>query len=338
MRIITCASYYGTGSSAVTDYVGEFDSVYSLGDYEIRFLHDPDGIADLEYNLIWNHNRHNSGHAIKRFKKMVDFNAGNCFIKRYEPFFKGHWREIAYRYIDSLVDFSYKGWWQYDLLDRGVKYYYKKLLWNKIYKKTIGRNNEKVLDVMPKEITYCSHPTQKEFDQKTKQFLKDLFEAANTDKKQILMVDQLLPSSNLERYWKFFDDIKTIIVDRDPRDLYILEKLIWKGNIIPVDNVEVFCKWYRYTRAHRKTEKMDSEHVMFVQFEDLIYHYEETTESLSKWLGLEQKDHKRKLQGLNPSKSVKNTCLWLKYDIGENLKVIEKELAEYLYDYSAIKR
>lgn len=31
MRVITCASYYGTGSSAVTDYVTEFSKVKSLG-------------------------------------------------------------------------------------------------------------------------------------------------------------------------------------------------------------------------------------------------------------------------------------------------------------------
>lgn len=61
MRVITCASYYGTGSSAVTDYVTEFSTVKSLGDSEIRILHDMDGVSDLQYHLTENHNRHNSG-------------------------------------------------------------------------------------------------------------------------------------------------------------------------------------------------------------------------------------------------------------------------------------
>lgn len=333
MRIVTCASYYGTGSSAVTDYVGEFDSVYSLGDYEFRFLHDPDGIADLEYDLVWNHNRHNSGHAIKRFKRLVDFNAGNRLIKRYEPFFANRWKEIAYRYIESLVDFSYRGWWQYDLLDKGVPYYYRTLLINKLYKLTLGRNNERVLNVLPGEVTYCSRPTQEEFDMKTKAFLSELFEAGNIAQKPILMVDQLLPSSNLNRYWKYFDDIKVVIVERDPRDVYILEKLVWKGSVIPTENVEVFCKWYKYTRAHRKIENLSSEHVMFVQFEDLIYNYDEVTGKLSDWIGLKPEDHVRKMQGLDPAKSINNTRLWLRYDIGEDLQVIERELQEYLYKY-----
>ena len=77
MRFISCASYYGSGSSAITDFVSEFDSVYSFTDEEFRFVQDPDGVSDLEYNLVENFNRHNSGHAIKRYKKLVDFYCGN---------------------------------------------------------------------------------------------------------------------------------------------------------------------------------------------------------------------------------------------------------------------
>lgn len=73
MRFISCASYYGSGSSAITDFVSEFDTVYSFTDEEFRFVQDPDGVSDLEYNLVENFNRHNSGHAIKRYKKLVDF-------------------------------------------------------------------------------------------------------------------------------------------------------------------------------------------------------------------------------------------------------------------------
>lgn len=336
MRIVTCASYYGTGSSAVTDYLGEFDTVWSLGDYEFRFLHDPEGIADLEYNLVWNHNRHNSGHALKRFKRLVDFYGGNWMVQKYEPFFDYRWKEIAYRYIDSLTDFSYRGWWQYDLLDKGTGYYYRKLLLNKFYKMTLGRNTEHVLNVLPNEITYCSHPTQEEFNRKTKAFLAELFEAGNKTNKPFLMVDQLLPVSNLDRFWAFFDDIRVVIVERDPRDMYILEKFVWKCNVIPTESAAVFCEWYRYTRAHRRTERLDPERCLFVQFEDLIYHYEETTAKLRDWIGLDEKDHRLKKQKLDPTKSVKNTRLWEKYDIGGDLKIIETELVEYLYDYSKL--
>ena len=337
MRIISCSSYYGTGSSAVTDYISEFDSVKSMGDYEFRFLHDTDGIADLEYHLVWNHNRHNSGHALKRFKKIVDFYTGYQLVPRYEPFFNHRWKELSYRYIEDLLDFSYKGWWQYDLLDRGIVFYYWKMLLNKAYHFTLGRNTEKVLNVLPREITYCSRPSQEKFDAATKRFLHDLLGEANPENKPFLMVDQLLPSSNLNRFWKFFDDIKAFVVERDPRDLYILERYYWNAGIIPTDSVEHFCQWYQYTRAHRKIEVVDPEKMLLIQFEDLVYRYEDTTRRIRDWLGLDEADHICKLQKLIPEKSRKNTRLWLKHDIGTDLQVIERELAEYLYDYSGIE-
>ena len=87
MKIISCASYYGSGSSAITDLLSEYDNVYSLTDSEFRFVHDPNGSSDLEYNLVENFNRHNSGRALKLYKKKVDFYKGNFLTQRYEKFF-----------------------------------------------------------------------------------------------------------------------------------------------------------------------------------------------------------------------------------------------------------
>lgn len=80
MKFITCASYYGVGSSAITDYVSEFSTIFSFTNEEFRFIQDPDGISDLEFNLVECFNRHNSGHSLKRYKKLVDFYAGNFYF------------------------------------------------------------------------------------------------------------------------------------------------------------------------------------------------------------------------------------------------------------------
>lgn len=338
MRIITCAGYFGTGSSAVTDLVTEFDTVKSLGEYEFRFLHDPEGIADLEYNLVENHNRHNSGHALKRYKKLVDFHAGNRLVKRYEPYFHGQWKTLSYQYIDDLTEFSFKGWWQYDLLDRGVGYYYRKLLVNKLYKLTLGRHNEHVLNVLPHEITYCARPTREEFTEKTKAYLAKLMQAANPENVPFLMVDQLLPPSQLERYLPYFDDVRVVVVERDPRDIYTQQKFLERSAIVPTDTVELFCKWYRYTRAHRKTEVYDPEHVLLIRFEDLIYRYEDTARRVCDFLGLKEENHTHKKEKFDPAKSIKNTRQWERFDLAADIAYIERELAEYLYDYSACEK
>ena len=166
--------------------------------------------------------------------------------------------------------------------------------------------------------------------------MNELMQAANPEGKPMLMVDQLLPSSEIYRFMPYFDDICTVVVERDPRYVYILEKLVWKGSVIPTDDVHTFCKWYRYTRIHRKTEKYDPKRVMLIQFEDLVYRYEETTEKIRDWLGLMDADHVEKRQRFDPVKSMKNTRLWLKYDIGKDMDVIETELKEYLFDYTGL--
>ena len=95
VQIFTVASYYGSGSSAVTDLLSEFEGVKSLTNYEFRFAQDPDGLSELEYNLVENFNRHNSGHALKRYRDLVDYYGDHLFVRRYEPFFQNKWKELS---------------------------------------------------------------------------------------------------------------------------------------------------------------------------------------------------------------------------------------------------
>ena len=73
---------------------------------------------------------------------------------------------------------------------------------------------------------------------------------------------------------------------------------------------------------------------MLLQFEDLIYHYEETAKKLIEWLKLNPKEHNRKKEIFSPEKSKKNTQVWLQHNVpAEAIRYIEQELAEYLYDF-----
>lgn len=333
LRIISCASYYGTGSSAVTDYLSEFSSVYSFTNEEFRFVQDPEGISDLEYNLVENFNRHNSGHALKRYKHLVDFYCGNILGRKYESFFHGNWKKCSYDYIDKLTDFTYKGWWQYDLIDGGRFFYFRKRFINKILKMTVWRNKpDRCLNTMKNEITYCSHPSEEHFLKCTRDYIDALFSSVSSGF-DMVMVDQIVPPTNLNRYLRYFNDIRVFVVDRDPRDVFILDKYVWKDGILP-SNVEKFCLWFKYTRSHRKAETFDDEKVMFLRFEDLVYKYDETTKRIAGWLELDEEEHNQKFRYFNPRISIRNTQTWktVKCDMNE-VRYIEKELKEYLYPF-----
>ena len=70
MKKIACVGYHATGAGVIDDLFREFDNV-AQGMYEVetRLLQDPDGVSDLEYYLVDNPHRLNSGYALKRYLK-----------------------------------------------------------------------------------------------------------------------------------------------------------------------------------------------------------------------------------------------------------------------------
>ena len=338
MRIISCAGYYGTGSSAIVDYFSEFSSCFSFADYEFRFLHDPDCVSDLEYNLVENHNRNNSGYALKRFKRMVDFFAGSRLVKRYEPYFDGQWKSISYDYINKLTDFDYSGYWVYDVLDKGEFYYVSVRILNKILQKTIWRNNRKRkiennLNELPYERTLCARPSEEKFLKLTREYVNNLMAVANKENRPFVMVDQIVPSSNLNRYIRYFDDIIVFVVDRDPRDVFYLAKYVWQVKMVPTETADTFSRWFRYTHAHRLTEEADQNRVMHVQFEDMVLNYEKTMSEIRDFAGMPENDHIGRFSQFDPAVSRKNIMAW-KNDrrCNEEIHRIEELLPEFLYN------
>ena len=71
--------------------------------------------------------------------------------------------------------------------------------------------------------------------------------------------------------------LKGTIVDRDPRDLYILNEALWKENGFHL------IVWYLYRmvpalrekkKKKKKKNKTANEDVIYMQFEDFIYNYD----------------------------------------------------------------
>lgn len=335
MEVITATGFYGTGSSAITDLLSDCDNVECKGDYEIRILHDPYGISDLEYNLIENPNRHNTSNAIKKFKWNVDFLSGKWWNKRYEKYFDGKFKKYSYEYIENISEFIYNGKWHWDIVERGYTFWLINRCYNKFFsviKKIFHIKNEVNHNLLPKnEKAYAGIDNEELFLKNTNKYMNKLLNAISTKKDSILCVDQLVPPSNFTRYSRYVKGIKIFVVDRDPRDIYLLEKKVWKGNIVPCYDVETFCKWYRWTR--RMYEKsVKTENVMKIQFEDLIYDYENTLDKVLKFAKIEKTHYN--LNHFDPNKSILNTKLWEKYpEYYNDISYIAKHLSEYCYKY-----
>ena len=170
MKKITCISYHNSGSSAVDDLLREFDGVgfSKMREVECRFYQDPDGISDLEYNLIDNWHRLNSGFAIKRFRHFAKF-----YNRTYTRLFGENWQKYCEEYTNSLTEFEYAGYWHGDrrLLPFHKTFIYKcrraaSLVMPKKYRKTPDYN------YFPSIHSLFTQPTREEFYKKTLQSMQ----------------------------------------------------------------------------------------------------------------------------------------------------------------------
>lgn len=334
MKVITCASYYGTGSSAVTDFFSEFDHICSFGNYEYRFLQEPDGVSDLEYNIVENNHRHNTSDAIKRFIRythsLITMGYGGYDI------FDGKFEEITSDYIKSIVQLKTHTWWNKDRISRGKLFVEVDRVYSLLKRIATGTiNTEKRYSLLQKtEWGYYTAISEEEFLLATKKYIRTLMQTVNKKNLPFVMVDQMVPPTNTKRYQRYFDDVKIIVVDRDPRDIFLLEREFWQWGVIPVKNVREYVQWFKITRKYAKDPEEDPDHVLRIKFEDMVYKYDETTEKLMQFVGIDPSFHKYVKTKFDPSISIKNINLKQKVKGYEKeIKYIEKNLKEYLYNY-----
>lgn len=335
-KIITCAGYHGTGSSLITDLLKEFQGIKSFGEYEFRFLQDPNGVGDLEERILNNNSRLNSDRAIYDFKRFIKKLLKRNYLKFYrrniyDKVFNKKFENISNEYISSLIDLHWKGnWHDFDFRDRNffskVSYFIKRNLHKifvKFFKKYYLQN---FFDM------YYSYPTEKKFSNMTKQYLENLWEATETTEKT-LVFDQLVPVCNISKYVKYFNNIKVIVVDRDPRDIYVLSKYFWEDEVLPTEDIDVFIKHFKLLRKSQQFEKEDRNTVLRIKFEDAIYKYEETLFEIKKFLNLKE-EHIKKFKYFDPKKSINNTQIFKNNFVNQkDIKKIEKELSEYCYNF-----
>ena len=324
MNIVTCVSYHGTGSGAVDDYLRSYSDIsFAPYEYECRFLQDPDGVKDLEYHLVSNYHRLNSDYAIKKYLKFVNNNR-----RHYSKIFGDNWITISNQYVQNLMKFQYKGYWHADILELPflIRFIYKSRRYiNRFLPKPIQKPN--YYNYFRNKKMLHSRVSEQEFCDITKSYINSLCETIGFNKDYVVL-DQCVPTNNISDYTKYFDNIKVIVVDRDPRDSYIEHKKA--GDHVLPKNVEQYCIAYRDYRLNEQDK--DNECVMRIMFEDLIYHFEDTERRIIAFLDLKKENQNGPIR-FNPDISIKNTRLWEKYpEYEDDVKYIETHLSEFLYD------
>ncbi len=330
-KIIVPVSYMGSGSSAITDLISEFEGVNNkCGTFEYVFLHCPNGVFDLEDKLLIGNNALRSDEALHTFYNTMKslYDKKYWWVGNYKSNVGVDFLKCTKEFVNNLVDYELDNYWYYQE-NNNLKMLFKISLNKIIYYLSFKKIRLKKPLLYDKML--LSYVNQEKFYECSKNYLYNIFKII--DSKNDLLLDQLILPHNLNRVNKYFDDdARFIVVDRDPRDVFISNKYIWlkEGNPVPYStDVNVFCEQYRKMRLIEK--KNDDKKILRIHFEDLIYDYEDTKKKLIKFLNFESKKHINKFKKFNPEISIKNTRLFDNEKYFHESKIIEEKLREFLY-------
>lgn len=333
MIIGTCG-FASTGSSAVSDYLKEFDENQVFDRFEFPLCFLPDGLEDLEYHLTQHVCRDDScGIAIPRFRR--------CLEKIFWPILRKQFNvsdaqieKITEEFIGSIVQLEWKTAKRTDILLNPSKFFH--YFGIKIMKKRvlprIQRKVGHVVDMWPyRKVEVSIYPEN--FEEAARQFIRNILTLMGADLNKNIVLDQPFLGSNPVRSFRFFDNPKAIVVDRDPRDNYLFTKLVLykTENIMPVNDVKTFVKYYRLLRDNHPY-KQPNDNVLCIHFEDMVYDYENATTMIREFCHLPENPHPKSI--FDPNLSMANTQLYLRYpEYAADIEYIKKELPEYLFDF-----
>lgn len=340
MTFILVSGFYSSGSSAAVDLLKEFRNTYECK-AEIRIIKDPYGLCQMEDALVNHWELINSSAAISDYIwlcKICSRSGGgkNPFARaglNYNKTIHSNFMGITYEYIEKLTSFRYrsdfyyakfkKNYFRYmtDRCRMGVELYTKGKL------KIANRKH-----LLP---TYFAKPTQEEFNVATQDYFEKLYADNTRDiDTPFIIMDQAVSPNNTQVIHRYFKNAKMVIVDRDPRDMFVDDMVNWGENLDDdCHSAEAGMKYVLRQKALRSSMELDTD-ILYIRFEDLILNYEETTQKLLCLLGFSADDHINKNKYLKPELSSKNIGIWKKHygEYKDAIDVISRELPELCYN------
>ncbi len=326
--IIGACGYGATGSSVITDLLREYDDVQVFDNLEFWLSYRVDGLEDLEYHLMKQYSKGEScDAAIRRFLRksrsyMVPFINKPCNGKRFY--------ELSKDFINEIVQIKFKGLYTAEVCSG----YVMKDIFAFASKKVFM---PKVIEKITKQRAYLWPCAEKYFSVEPENFYEaaqkytsSILEAMGADMERPICLDQPFSGNSPETSFKFYKDPYAVVVDKDPRDLFLAAKYTKDPNFkfLPVDDVDKFIVYYKNIRKHRVNDLR----ILNIRFEDLIYRYDESIDQIENFLNIHA--HTRKKEIFNPMRSINNTQLIrLHSEEKDNIDKISKALPEYLFDF-----
>jgi hypothetical protein len=319
-----CVSGYGkSGSGACVNLLKEFEYIDGL-DREFRIVKDPYGLIDLEHSLVnnWDFVRHNT--AINDFLNYCRMLARDDGLfkeegKNFSKLLNIDFVKETERYIDSLVDFKYHG----ETLLHNYNLKAKDLFYKKI------RSKLKMGNELP---MYFARPSESEFLLQTTSYIDNLFSnySANNNIKMVVL-NQAISPGNISNAIKYFNSMKLIIIDRDPRDIYatmLKERRLLGGELSHSNVLDKYLIWHNAVRVRSEIDIANSnleKNILRIQFEDFFTDYNKVLEKIKNFIGIDF-IHKNKGSRFSPEKINEYVGIWRDLQDQSAISRISEEL------------
>ena len=304
--ILSLQGFGYSGHTALIDLLREFspilvptdithkdtDEVYVKdGGFEYEIMRAAGGIVEMEKYITDSVNIIQNTAALQRMIKLL---LGNPFLKKND-----RCRNLTLAFIRSLVVVS--------LTDIERPFFNMHL-----FEYNYG-------------IFYLKKMALKEYRRHAGNFLINICNEYYREGKRIILLDHLFSSLGLSEDAKrdYLPNIKTIVLYRDPRDVYSQIMMI-QAEVVPRTPKE-FVEWYRLQMQIFDTQKKEC---LLIGFEDLIVDYDNVVNNVMDYLNLDPSEHRYKFNCLDPKVSIKNVGLWRKFP--ERIEV-------YNYIYNELK-
>ena len=223
LRYLDLSGYAFTGKHAVIDLMREFEG-YTIAPFQFEFnlLRIQGGIRDLETALVDDWSPIRSDAALRRFRKLSQrLAAKNAWARprtwfeavgwNYDDFFKGQFSPTVDAYVRSLVEASWRTEWPYPAGEIGALELFRRKLLQKAG----------VRSAFDFEY-FLTAPD--DFLKRTRDFLQALLTAFADPGAHTVVMHNSLEPFNPSRGLRYLEDARCIVVDRDPRDVYVSQQ------------------------------------------------------------------------------------------------------------------
>lgn len=330
---IGACGFNATGSSAVIDYLREFNENVVVDQFEFTIAHMPDGLQDLKYHLFEGSIKHTSScMALDRFQRLIKGYPSRMFSR----YCGDRLLEFAEEFLDSISQCEWIGSGAPDSYYFSMRSIVARLLRKcnlaRFYRKAEERADKKLV-LFPYNVKrYSCRPSN--YDVAARRFVGKMLDELGRVSEKNMVLDQPFAGNNPQAAFPFFENPVAIVVDRDPRDYYLLCKKFYYPSgwrLVPCNNVESFVAYFRSMRESMPYLENDSR-ILRIRFEDMVYEYETTTKRIRLFCHLGE--HATPYRYFDPRKSIHNTNLASLYpDLSADVAFIEKALPEYLYPF-----